>query len=146
MIQNMRYEVEYTIYSKKVENNEILINCIDISNKEIIKTWLVKASVNAPKINQIIKVDCLISSTSQTQAKFYFANPLNTYSVLHFESSNKSIIELPVDQIAFNSEENKMIKVNVCKRTNPGKGTAYVFISDNDNLFNQTIQIDINYY
>jgi hypothetical protein len=144
MIQNMRYEVEYTVFSKKVENHEILINCIDISNKEIIKTWLVKTAVNTPKVSQVIKVDCLIGST--TQAKFSFTSPLNTWSVLHFESSNKSMIELPADQIAFNSEENKIITINICKCQNPGRGTAYVFISDNDNLFNQTIQVDVSYY
>ena len=65
MIQNMRYEVEYTVFSKKVENHEILINCIDISNREIIKTWLVKTAVNTPKVSQVIKVDCLIGSSTQ---------------------------------------------------------------------------------
>ena len=144
MIQNMRYEVEYTVFSKKVENHEILINCIDISNREIIKTWLVKTAVNTPKVSQVIKVDCLIGSS--TQAKFSFTSPLNTWSVLHFESSNKTMVELPADQIAFNSEENKIITINICKSPNPGRGTAYVFISDNDNLFNQTIQIDVSYY
>ena len=144
MIQNMRYEVEYTVFSKKVENHEILINCIDISNREIIKTWLVKTAVNTPKVSQVIKVDCLIGSS--TQAKFSFTSPLNTWSVLHFESSNKTMVELPADQIAFNSEENKIITINICKSQNPGRGTAYVFISDNDNLFNQTIQIDVSYY
>ena len=56
------------------------------------------------------------------------------------------MVELPADQIAFNSEENKIITINICKSQNPGRGTAYVFISDNDNLFNQTIQIDVSYY
>ena len=144
MIQNMRYEVEFTIYSKKVENHEILINCIDISNKEIIKTWLIKTAVNTPKVSQVIKVDCLIGTS--TQAKFSFTSPLNTWSVLHFESSNKSMVELPADQMPFNSEENKIVTINICKCPNPGRGTAFVFISDNDNLFNQTIQIDVSYY
>ena len=144
MIKNMRYEVEYTIYSKKVENHEILINCIDIFSNEIIKTWLIKIGVNTPRVSQIIKVDCLIGTSTQT--KFYFKSPLNTWSVLHFESSNKYMVELQADQIAFNSEENKIITINIGKCQNPGRETAYVFISDNDNLFNQTIQIDVNYY
>ena len=144
LIQNMSYEIEYTVFSKKIENHEILLNCTDISTKEIIKTWLIKTAVNQPKVSQVIKVDCLIGST--TQVRFSFTSPLNTWSVLHFESSNKSMIELPADQIAFNSEENKIIKINVCKSLTPGRGTSYVFISDNDNLFNQVIQVDVSYY
>ena len=34
------------IYSKKIENSDIRINCIDISNKEIIKTLLIKTVLN----------------------------------------------------------------------------------------------------
>ena len=144
LTQNMRYEIEYTVYLKKVENHEVLLNCTDISTKEIIKTWLIRTTVNQPKVSQVIKVDCLVGSS--TQVKFSFTSPLNTWSVLHFESSNRLMIELPLDQIAFNSEENKIITINVCKSLNPGRGTSYVFISDNDNLFNQIIQVDVSYY
>ena len=144
LIPNMRYEVEYFIHSKKVENNDIIINCLDISNKEIIKTWLVKTAVNQPKVSQVIKVNCLIGNS--TQVKFSFTSPLNTWSVLYFESSNRNMVELPVEQLAFNSEENKIITINICKSLIAGRGTAYVFISDSDNLFNQIVQVDVIYY
>ena len=144
MVPNMNYEIEYIIYSKKVENHEILVNCIDISTKDIIKTWLIKTAVNQPKISQVIKVDCMVGESTQVQ--FSFTSPLNTWSVLHFESSNRRMLQLPADQISFNSEENKIIKINVCKNEQAGRGTAYVFISDNDNLFNQIIQVDVSYY
>ena len=144
MIPNIKFEAEYMVYSKKIENNDILINCIDISNKEIIKTWLVKTVVNQPKVSQVIKVNCLIGNS--TQVKFSFTSPLNTWSVLNFESSNRNMVELPVEQIAFNSEENKIITINICKSLVAGRGTAYVFISDSDNLFNQIIQVDIVHY
>ena len=144
MIPNIRYEAEYFVYSKKIENNDILINCIDISNKEVLKTWLVKTAVNQPKVSQVIKVNCLIGNS--TQVKFSFTSPLNTWSVLHFESSNRSMVELPVEQMAFNSEENKIITINICKSLIAGRGTAYVFISDSDSLFNQIVQVDIIYY
>ena len=144
VIPNMRYEIEYVVFSKKIANNDILINCIDISNKEVIKTWLVKTAVNQPKVNQVIKVNCLIGNS--TQVKFSFTSPLNTWSVLYFESSNRNMVELPVEQMPFNSEENKIITINICKSLVAGRGTAYVFISDSDNLFNQIVQIDIIYY
>ena len=144
MVPNMRYETEFTSYSKKIENNEILINCIDIASKEVIKTWLVKTAVNQPKVSQVIKVNCLIGNS--TQVKFSFTSPLNTWAVLHFESSNRNLVEIPNDQLAFNSEENKIIIINICKCLTAGRGTAYVFISDSDNLFNQIIQVDIIYY
>ena len=144
LIPNMRYEVEYFIHSKKVENNDIIINCLDISNKEVIKTWLVKTAVNQPKVSQVIKVNCLIGNS--TQVKFSFTSPLNTWSVLYFESSNRNMVELPVEQLAFNSEENKIITINICKSLIAGRGTAYVFISDSDNLFNQIVQVDVIYY
>ena len=73
-----------------IENNDILINYIDISNKEIIKTLLVKTVVNQPKVNQVIKVNYLIGNS--TQVKFLFTSSLNTWSVLNFESSNRNII------------------------------------------------------
>ena len=144
MIPNMRYETEFIAYSKKIENNEILINCIDIASKDIIKTWLVKTTVNQPKVSQVIKVNCLIGNS--TQVKFSFTSPLNIWAVIQFESSNRNMVELPKDQMAFNSEENKIITINICKCLTAGRGTAYVFISDNDNLFNQIIQVDVVYY
>ena len=56
------------------------------------------------------------------------------------------MIELSGEQIAFNSEENKIININICKSLIAWRGTAYVFISDSNNLFNQIIQLDIVYY
>ena len=70
------------IYSKKIENNDILINCIDISNKEIIKTWLVKTVVNQPKVSQVIKVNCLIGNS--TKVKFSFINMILLNMLLNF--------------------------------------------------------------
>jgi len=56
------------------------------------------------------------------------------------------MIELSVEQIAFNSEENKNTTINICKSLVAGRGTAYALILDSDNLFNQIIQIDTIYY
>jgi hypothetical protein len=65
IIPNIRFEVEYMVYSKKIENNDILINFIDISYKEIIKNLLVKIVVNQPIVSQIIKVKCLIGNSTK---------------------------------------------------------------------------------
>ena len=35
----MSYEIEYTVFSKKIENHEILLHCTDISTKEIITDY-----------------------------------------------------------------------------------------------------------
>ena len=51
-----------------------------------------------------------------------------------------NIIELSVEQITFNSDENKIITINIYKLLVAGRGTAYVFISDSVNFFNQIIR------
>ena len=144
MVPNMRYEVEYIVYTKKSEIYDLLLSCVDITTKDIIKTWLIKCVPNNPKINQIIKVDCLIGTTKQV--KFSFTSPLNTWCLINFESSNRAMVELSADQMTFNPEETKLVAINICKSNIAGRSTSYVFISDNDNLFNQTVQVDICYY
>ena len=55
------------------------------------------------------------------------------------------MIDIPNNQINFNSKEKKNIIINIRKILIPQKITAYIFITDENNIFHQVIQININY-
>ena len=144
LIPNYPYTIEYILYPKESKNYEILVNCVDISTNEVIKNFLIKTNPNKPAVNIILNINALYNN--ETELKFEFANPLNQWAILKFDSSNKKIVALDNDLIPFNPEESKYINFRLLKQRNPGKAEAYIFISDNEESFNQAVLLKIDYY
>ena len=55
------------------------------------------------------------------------------------------MIDIPINQVNFSDNEKKNIIINIRKILIPQKKTAYIFISDENNIFHQVIQVNINY-
>ena len=144
LIPNYPYTIEYIIYPKENKNYEILVNCVDISTNEVIKNFLIKTNPNKPAVYHILNINA--QCNDETILKFQFQNPLSQWAILKFDSSNKKIVVLDNDLIQFNPDENKYVSFRLLKQGNPGKAEAYIFVSDNEELFNQAILLDINYY
>jgi hypothetical protein len=140
-------KIEYTLYlSKKTNDKEIQINCINSKNKEIYKTWIIKPNITKVNIIQSLTINYLKEINNDIRTSFEFKNPLNIECLINFVVSTKTVIDIPINQINFNSEEKKNIIINIRKILIPQKITAYIFINDENNLFHQVIQVNINYF
>ena len=144
LIPQMQYDIDYVVYPKKETNYELLVTCVDVSNKEILKSWMVKTRPNKCEISQIIKLNCKINSV--TNVKFQFTNPLHEFSVIRFESSNKSILTVKKDMIGFNPEETMFIYCDILSQRDIARASVYVFITDAEDVFSETVLFQINYF
>ena len=142
---NKIYHIDFYIYVKKLKNYEIMINSIDMKNKEIYKSWVIKASVGKLNIIQRINIDYVINVNNDVKTSFQFTNPLNIFSVINFICSTKTVIDIPVNQIYFDAKETKHIIINIRKILIKQKITAYIFITDENKFFNDVIEVNINY-
>ena len=142
---NKIYHIDFYIYVKTLKNYEIMINSIDMKNKEIYKSWVIKASVGKLNIIQRINIDYVINVNNDVKTSFQFTNPLNIFSVINFICSTKTVIDIPVNQIYFDAKETKHIIINIRKILIKQKITAYIFITDENKFFNDVIEVNINY-
>ena len=142
---NKIYHIDFYIYVKKLKNYEIMINSIDMKNKEIYKSWVIKANVGKLNIIQRINIDYVINVNNDVKTSFQFTNPLNIFSVINFICSTKTVIDIPVNQIYFDAKETKHIIINIRKILIKQKITAYIFITDENKFFNDVIEVNINY-
>ena len=96
------------------------------------------------EINQIVKLNC--KANAVTNVKFTFVNPLNEFGVIRFESSNKSILTVNKEMISFNANESVFVHCEIKSQNDIAKASVYVFVTDAEDVFNQTILFEINYY
>ena len=144
--KNNIYNVEYTLYLTKNENDkEIQVNCIDVKSKEIYKAWIIKPKITKINLIQTINVNYLKVINHDIKTSFEYKNPLNNTSTINFICSTKTVIDIPINQIIFNANEKKNIIINLRKILIPQTIIAYIFINDENNLFHQVIQMNINY-
>ena len=144
--KNNIYNVEYTLYLTKNENDkEIQINCIDARSKEIYKAWIIKPKITKINLIQTININYLKIINNDIKTSFEYKNPLNTNCLINFICSTKTVIDIFNNQINFYANEKKNIIINVRKILIPQKITAYIFVNDENNLFHQVIQLNINY-
>jgi hypothetical protein len=66
--------------------------------------------------------------------------------LIRFESSNDKIIKINQELITFNANESKNVNVEINPQKFIGRANAYIFISDADEVFNNAISVEINYY
>lgn len=142
---NKLYQIDYYIYIKQFRNYEIMINCIDMKNKEICKSWVINATIGKLNIIQKINVNYLINLNNDVKTYFEFTNPLNTFAVINFICSTKAVIDVPINQISFEAKEKRNIIINIRKILIPQKITAYIFIMDKNNFFHEVLEVNINY-
>ena len=142
---NKIYNIDFYIYPKKLKNYEIMINSIDMKNKEIYKSWVIKATAGKLNIIQRINIDYIISINEDIKTCFQYTNPLNTFAVINFIASTKTVIDIPINQINFNAKERRNIIINIRKILIKQNIMAYIFIMDENNFFHEIIEININY-
>ena len=134
--KNDTLKIEYTLYlTKRTKDREIQINCVNNKNKEIYKTWIIKPNITQINIIQTLTINYLKEINNDIRTSFEFKNPLNIKCVINFLVSTRTVIDIPINQINFNSEEKKNIIINIRKILIPQTITAYIFITDENNIF-----------
>ena len=142
---NKIYQVDFNIYVKKLGNYEVIINCLDMKNKEIFKTWIIRARVGKLNIIERLNITYIINMSNDVKTSFEFTNPLNNFAIINFICSTKTVIEIPINQVHFEANEKKNIIINIRKILIPQEITAYIFIVDENNFFHHVIEVKIKY-
>ena len=145
--KNDTFKIEYTLLLAKISNiKEIQINCINNKNKEIYKAWIIKPNITKVNFIQTLTVNYIKEINNDIKTTFEYKNPLNFPCIINFICSTKTVIDIPINKINFDSNEKKNVVINIRKILIPQKITAYIFITEQNNLFHQIIQVIINYY
>ena len=139
------YQINFYVYITKLQNYEIMVNAIDLESKEIFKSWVINATPGQFNVIQKININYVIKDSNEVKTAFEFTNPLNSFSVINFICSTKTVIDIPINQINFNSKETRNIIINIRKILIPQKITAYIFIMDDNNFFHDVVEVNINY-
>ena len=142
---NKIYQIDYYIYINNLKTFEIMINCIDMKNKDIFKSWVINAIPGKLNIIKKINIEYIINLNNDLKINFEYTNPLNSFAVINFICSTKTVIEVPINQVNFDSNEKRLIFINIRKILIPQKITAFIFIMDENNFFHEVVQLDIEY-
>jgi hypothetical protein len=87
LIPNVQNIIKVCVYPKKEESFEVLLNLVDISNRELIKTWIMRVKPDVPKYENVQNIECKLHKT--TNIKFEYKNTLNSWIIYNFESNSK---------------------------------------------------------
>ncbi len=143
LVPNMSNEVKYVVYAKKSEDYEVFLNCVDISNRELVKSWLIRIKAESPQINHIHKIDCKVNSV--TNIKYEFTNILNSWVIFNFESNNNELLHIVDTRLPFNANEKKYINISIPAQKQIGRAEVLVFVSETEETYSETILFQLNY-
>jgi len=85
-------ELQYGLYPKKEENYQFVLNCVDVSIQQSIRSWLIKVIPEKPLIKKFIRLDC--RANRNNNVKFEYENEVNSWMILNFESSQPNILKV----------------------------------------------------
>ena len=86
LIPNLSNEVRCVVNPRQNDTFEVLLNCVDISTRELLKTWQFKIMADKPEISHVHKIDCRLNQI--LNFKYEFSNPLNQYMIFNFEANS----------------------------------------------------------
>ena len=86
LIPNLSNEVRCVVNPRQNDTFEVLLNCVDISSRELLKTWLFKIMADKPEISHVHKIDCRLNQV--LNFKYEFCNPLNHHMIYNFEANS----------------------------------------------------------
>lgn len=143
LLPNQEIENKYILHPKKGAEQTVLINCVNVSNRELYQNWLIKIKTQKPDIDETIKVECLIGSI--TNIKYEFTNPLNKWVMLYFGSGDNENLNVVDSKMPFEANETKYINISIPSQDAMGRAEVLVFIYDQDEVFYRTILFQMDY-
>lgn len=86
-------EIKFVVFPKKKSNlEEVLINVVDISNKILLKSVLVRVIPENPLFTHVVKIECNVGSV--THFKYEYQSKLNKWSIIKFESNDSEFLRV----------------------------------------------------
>lgn len=92
LVANLQNEIRYIVYPKSNTQQEVLLSCVDISSRELIKSWLLRIIPEKPEINSVNKIDCKYNQTSNI--KYEYTNSLSSWVIYNFECNNSDLLKV----------------------------------------------------
>ena len=133
----------FKLLPKSNEGNLALINCVNVYTRELYKSWLIKYTVDYPKIDETEQINCVVGS--QSIINYRCTNPFNKWTILMFYSGDDRIMEV-IDRVnSFNIGETKQIKLLIHERGKICREEVLLFISDRDDEYCKTLLFIINF-
>ena len=143
LFPNNQAKSKFILYPKSNEGNLALINCVNVYTRELYKSWIIKYTVDYPKIDETEQINCVVGS--QNIINYRCTNPFNKWTILMFYSGDDRIMEV-IDRVnSFNIGETKQIKILIHERGNICREEVLLFISDRDDEYCKTLLFIINF-
>ena len=92
MVANLQNEIRYIVYSKTNKQHEVVLSCVDVSARELVKSWLIRIIPEKPEINSVHKLECKYNQT--TTIKYEYTNTLNSWIIYNFESNSTELLKV----------------------------------------------------
>jgi len=163
LIPNLSNEVRCVVNPKQNDTFEVLLNCVDISTRELLKTWLFKIMADKPEISHVHRIDCRLNQV--LDFKYEFCNPLNNHMIYNFESNSNLmkvinllyllfifcfywillLIQIIDSRLPFNGGEKQMLNISIPPQSKLGRSEVLMFVSDLDELYSETILFQLNF-
>lgn len=139
LIPDISNEMKFIIYPKKKEiTNDTLINVVDIYNKVIIKTILIRVIPENPIFTHVVRIDCNVGSP--THFKYEYTSKLSKWAILKFSSNNEDFLRVIDSSLNFNPKETKHISMVVPEQSQRGIAEEVIlFISDAEEVYSETV-------
>jgi len=84
--------IPINVRSLSVKNQNIIVNCVDVATKELIRAWIVKLIGSDPKITKTI--DLVVKCGAEVTHKFVYENRLPSFGSFEFVSSNPDLLQV----------------------------------------------------
>ena len=137
---NSTEQKNFFLYPKKEQSNSAIINCVDVYNRNIYKSWYINYEVLFPEFDETERIK--VKDENQFVVNYSYKNPTKNFMVLSFYSSNSDVLEI-IDRVeTFEGEKSKDIKLKVHK-SNSRKEEVLMFVSDDNSKFCKTILFEI---
>jgi hypothetical protein len=145
LIPDIPNEMKFIVFPKKKDNiSEVIINVVDIANKEIIKSILIRVIPEYPTFAHVVRIDCNVGTA--THFKYEYTSKLNKWSTIKFESNDEDFLRIIDSNLNFNPRETKQVLMVVPEQSQRGIAEEVIlFISDTEELFSETILFQFHF-
>lgn len=92
-IPDIPNDIKFVVFpKKKCKLEEVIINVVDISNKILLKSVLVRIIPENPIFTHVVKIECNVGNV--THFKYEYQSKLNKWSIIKFESNDNDFLRV----------------------------------------------------
>lgn len=92
LIPNIPNEIKMIIFPKTNSQKEVIINCVDLASKDLIKSYLIRIIPENPNFEHVIRIDSNVGNSNNI--KYEYTSQMSRWCILNFESNNEEILKV----------------------------------------------------